>query len=212
MAEPRETVYDLLAVFVILFVTLVLTANFGIVQLYYPSIILWALMPFIVELAVRKGSIRNLGFQKTDFRKSLPLTFGLILFWLLAFLLIPQGLGKAPLPAGFLVFVASYFFHPGLVEELCFRGFLQTRLERLFSVKKALVVQAAIFGLYHLPQVFSGSPGWLVLGGSFYPFIAFVFGIVMGIVYIKTRNLFVGIGVHASALEFFLLGNTLGAR
>jgi len=212
VVELGETVYDLLVVFVTLFVTLVLTANFGILQLYYPSIILWALMPFIVELAVRRGNIRNLGFQKTDFRKSLPLTLGLIMFWLLAFLFIPQILGKAPLPAGFLVFVASYFFHPGLVEELCFRGFLQTRLERLFSVKKALVVQAVVFGLYHLPQVVSGHPGWLVLGGPFYPFIAFVFGIIMGIVYIKTRNLFVGIGIHASALEFFLLGSMLGAR
>jgi len=130
----------------------------------------------------------------------------------LAFLFIPQVLGKAPLPAGFLVFVASYFFHPGLAEELCLRGFLQTRLERLFSVKKALAVQTVIFGLYPLPQVVSGRPGWLVLGGPFYPFVALVFGMIMGMVYIKTRNLFVGIGVHASALEFFLLGSMLGAR
>jgi len=101
------------------------------------------------------------------------------------------------------------FFHPGLVEELCFRGFLETRLERLFSVKKALIIQATIFGLYHLPQVISGNPGWLVIGGLFYPLIAFVGGVIMGIIHIKTRNLFVGIGFHASLLEFFLLSSIL---
>jgi len=211
MAGMRETVYDLLVVFVTLFVTLILTANLYVVQLYYPSIILWALMPFVVELVVRKGTIRNLGFQKTDFRRSSLLTLALIMTWLLIFHFIPQIAWRNPLPAQYLFFIASIFFHPGLVEELCFRGFLQTRLERLFSVKKALILQSAIFGLYHVPQVFAGG-GWFVLGGPFFPFIAFIFGLIMGMIYIRTRNLFVGIGFHASGLETFLLINLLGAR
>jgi len=207
----RETVYDLLVVFVTLFVTLILTANFSMVQLYYPSIVLWALMPFIVELVVRKGTIRNLGFQKTDFRRSSLLTSALIMAWLLIFQYVSQITWKNTLPAQYLFFVASIFFHPGFVEELCFRGFLQTRLERLFSAKKALILQSAIFGLYHIPPVFAGG-GWLVLGGPFYPFMAFIFGLIMGMIYIRTRNLFVGIGFHASGLEIFLLSSLLGAR
>lgn len=211
MAQFKEAVYDLLAVFVIIFVTLILFVNFRIAQLYYPSIILWASMPLIVELAVRKGSVRNLGFQKANFQRSLPLSLGLIVVWLLIFLFVPEIMGKNPLPAQSLFFVVSIFFHPGLVEELCFRGFLETRLERLFSVKKALVIQALVFGLYHLPPVVSGDPRWLVVGGPFYPFIAFIFGVIMGIIYMKTRNLFVCIGFHASLLEFFLLSSILGA-
>lgn len=211
MAKFRETVYDIFVVFLILFVTLILNANFGIVQLYYPSLILWASMPLIVELVVRKGSIRNLGFQKTNFKKIMPLLFGLIVLWLLAFVIISQIRWKTFLPAWYLFFVASIFFHPGFVEELCFRGFLETRLERLFTVKQALVIQAVIFGLYHLPQTVSGTPGWLVIGGMVYPVFAFIFGIVMGIIYIKTRNLLVGIGIHASLLEFFLLISLLSA-
>jgi len=211
MAGMRETVYDLLVVFATLFVTLILTANLHVVQLYYPSIILWASMPFIVELVVRKGSIRDLGFQKTDFRRSHLLTAALIVAWLLIFQSVPQIAGINPLPAQYLFFIASIFFHPGLVEELCFRGFLQTRLERLFSVKKALILQSAIFGLYHIPPVFAGG-GWLVLGGPFYPFMAFIFGLIMGMIYIRTRNIFVGIGLHASGLEILLLISLLGAR
>jgi membrane protease YdiL (CAAX protease family) len=136
-------------------------------------------MPFIVELAVRRENIRNLGFQRTNFKRSLPLTLGLIGVWILVFLFVPQIFGKTPLPAQSLLFAASIFFHPGLVEELSFRGFLETRLERLFTVKKALVIQAVLFGLYHLPQVFAGG-GWLVIGGLFYPFFAFIFGLVLG--------------------------------
>ncbi len=211
MAKLRETVYDIFVVFLIFFVTLILTANFGTVQLYYPSLILWGSMPLIVELAVRKGSIRNLGFQKTNFKRTSPLILGLIVIWLLAFVVVSEIRWKTLLPAWYLVFVASIFFHPGFVEELCFRGFLETRLERLFTVKQALVIQAVIFGLYHLPQTVSGTTGWLVIGGMFYPVFAFVFGIVMGMIYIKTRNLLVGIGFHASLLEFFLLISLLGA-
>lgn len=120
-----------------------------------------------------------------------------------------QNNGKNLVTSSVLAFIASIFFHPSLVEELCFRGFLETRLERLSSVKKALVIQAVVFGLYHLPPVISGDPRWLVIGGLFYPFIAFIFGVIMGIIYIKTRNLFVGIAFHASLLEFFLLSSIL---
>lgn len=207
----RERAYDLFVVFAALFVTLILTANFNIVQLYYPSVILWALMPFIAEMAVRRGTIRNLGFQKTNFRRSISLTSALIVAWLLIFQFVPQIAGKNPLPPQYLFFVALIFFHPGLVEELCFRGYLLTRLERIFSAKKALIIQSAIFGLYHIPQVIAGG-GWLVLGGIFYPFMAFIFGLIMGIIYIRTRNLFVGIGLHASGLEIFLLITLLGAN
>jgi len=207
MAKSRETIYDILAVFVIFFVTLILTANFGIVQLYYPSLLLWALMPLVVELVVRKGSIRNLGFQKTDFRKSLPKMFGLILVWLLAFVVVVEIRWKTLLPNWYLLFVASIFYHPGFVEELCFRGFLETRLERLVSVKKALVIQAVVFGFYHVPPTISGSQGWLVIGGMFYPVLAFMFSLVLGAIYLKTRNLLVGIAFHASLLELFLLAS-----
>jgi membrane protease YdiL (CAAX protease family) len=211
MARLRETIYDIFAVFLMFFGTLILNVNFGIVQLYYPSLILWAAMPLIVELAVRRGSIGNLGFRKTNFKRGLPLIFGLIVMWLLAFGVVSQVRWQASLPARYLFFVASIFFHPGFVEELCFRGFLETRLERLFTVRQALVIQAVIFGLYHLPQTVSGNPGWLVVGGSFYPVFAFIFGLFLGAIYIKTRNLLVGIGLHASLLEFFLLISLLSS-
>lgn len=76
----------------------------------------------------------------------------------------------------------------GFTEELLFRGFLQTRLERLLRSRWiAVVVTASLFGLYHLPYAYlnpqwpsygdwgaawgaalgNGIPGGLVLGGLY---------------------------------------------
>jgi len=74
-------------------------------------------------------------------------------------------MGETPSPAQSLLLDDSIFLHSGLLEELCSRGSLETRLERLFSVEKALLIQAVIFGLYHLPPVVSADPRWPVVGG-----------------------------------------------
>jgi membrane protease YdiL (CAAX protease family) len=172
-------------------------------------------MTFVVELAARKGSVRNLGFQRTNFGRSIPLFFGLIVVWVLAFfltVLMIMGMKTALSPGSLfsMVFMASVFFHPGFVEILAFRGFLQTRLERLFSARKALVFQAVIFGLYHVPPAMFGFG--LVVGGLFCPLFAAVFGAILGAIYAKTRNLFVTIGLHASILELFLVLSAFTAR
>jgi len=76
----------------------------------------------------------------------------------------------------------------GFTEEFLFRGFLQTRLERLMRSRWVAVgVTASLFGLYHLPYAYlnprwpsygdwgaawgaalgNGIPGGLVLGGLY---------------------------------------------
>lgn len=76
----------------------------------------------------------------------------------------------------------------GFTEEFFFRGFLQTRLERLLHSRVAALLAASIlFGLYHLPYAYlnpawpsagdwgaawmaalgQGIPGGLILGGVF---------------------------------------------
>jgi membrane protease YdiL (CAAX protease family) len=76
----------------------------------------------------------------------------------------------------------------GFTEEVLFRGFLQTRIERLVHSRwVAVVITAFFFGLYHLPYAYlnprwpsygdwgaawgaalgNGIPGGLVLGGLY---------------------------------------------
>ncbi len=163
-------------------------ADFLGMQFYVPTILLWVLMPFLVELLLRKGTIRNLGFLRTKFRRSLPLYIALAGGWAVA----------SP-------YFATFFFHPAFVEELCFRGFLQTRLERLFSVRRSIIIQAAVFAAYHIPAALPVSKLGFSPGGFFYPVFALLLGIVNGMVYAKTRNLFVTMAIHGSLLAAFEL-------
>lgn len=203
----RDAAYDLLGVFTVVFVTDILMSDF-FVQLYLPTILLWAFLPFFVELILRKGTIRNLGFLRTNFRRSLALYLGLAIGWvLLAFgLLTALGVRATSSSIGSPANLALFFLYPAFVEELNFRGFLQTRLERLISVRKVLVIQALIFALYHVPAALPMSQLGFSPGGLFYPVLVFPFGLALGIVYLKTRNLFVNMAIHGSLLaSFFLL-------
>lgn len=77
-----------------------------------------------------------------------------------------------------------------LVEELAFRGILQQALEREWGWAVALVVQAVVFGLMH----FQGFPrGWMGVG------LATVYGLMMGILRVRSRGLAVPFGAHVLA-------------
>lgn len=72
---------------------------------------------------------------------------------------------------------------PPVVEEVAFRGFVMTRLERSLRRNEALVVQAALFAVVHLlPLVFASH---------------FVFGLLLGQVRRWTKSLYPGMLLHA---------------
>jgi membrane protease YdiL (CAAX protease family) len=67
-----------------------------------------------------------------------------------------------------------------VVEELVFRGIVLRRWAFKWGVWRGLLASSAVFGLLHGPS----APGLIA------------FGVVMGLVYIKTSNLWVPIGCH----------------
>jgi membrane protease YdiL (CAAX protease family) len=67
-----------------------------------------------------------------------------------------------------------------VVEELLFRGILLNRWAAKWGIRTGILVSAAAFAIPHL-----GDPGG-----------AFVFGLVMGLLYCKTRALWAPIAVH----------------
>jgi membrane protease YdiL (CAAX protease family) len=82
---------------------------------------------------------------------------------------------------GYLSWLLVAWSSAAIGEELQFRGFLWSRLERLYgegpgATRGALVTQAALFGLGHLYQ---GPAGVLVTG---------VLGLVLGTVYLAGRR------------------------
>lgn len=73
---------------------------------------------------------------------------------------------------------------PGLCEEFMFRGVLLGGLERSTDTKKAILLSAILFGLAHmnLQQLL----------------VAFVLGLVIGYLYVKTRSIWPGILYHTT--------------
>lgn len=82
---------------------------------------------------------------------------------------------------------AKWLFLAFLPEELLFRVFLQTRLEKLMNPAWAILITAVLFNLLHAPQQILGM-GWStpsIIANVLLP----VNGLIGGYVWYKTRNL-----------------------
>lgn len=71
-----------------------------------------------------------------------------------------------------------------LLEEFMFRGAIYKELRRLLPVWSAIIIQAALFGIYHMN---------LIQG-----IYAFGVGIILGLVYEWTKSIWMPIALHAS--------------
>jgi len=69
-----------------------------------------------------------------------------------------------------------------VVEEFIFRGLCLEKLLHTTTVKKAIIIQALIFGIYH------GNIGQFILGT--------LMGILLGIVYLHYRFIWPGVFIH----------------
>lgn len=108
--------------------------------------------------------------------------------------------------AGFPLLLIWLFIEVGLVEEFFFRGLLQSRLAVLLkSPAGGIVISGLIFGLVHAPGLYlrgaesEGIDGHL----PFHFFAAYsivymsIAGIFLGIIYHKTKNLWLVMALHA---------------
>lgn len=97
-------------------------------------------------------------------------------------------------------------FDAGLIEEFFFRGFLQSRLAVLLkSTTGPIIISAIIFGLVHAPGLYlrgAGSEGIEEqLPFSFFAAYTIAYmsvaGVFLGIIYSKTKNLWLVMAIHA---------------
>jgi membrane protease YdiL (CAAX protease family) len=75
-----------------------------------------------------------------------------------------------------------------VMEEIVFRGIILTRLAVKWDLKRAILISSLFFGLLH------GDDGGVG---------AFVFGVIMAVLYVKTRTLAIPIILH-------MLNNAIG--
>jgi uncharacterized protein len=72
---------------------------------------------------------------------------------------------------------------PAVFEELAFRGVILTALEKVFSYRETLVIQAALFSVLHLTPIAFPSH--------------FLMGLCLGWLRLRTRSLYPSIAAHA---------------
>lgn len=91
---------------------------------------------------------------------------------------------------GLLTALVTASIFPAVSEEIFFRGIVFRWVERLAGTWVGLVVSSAAFGAAHL---FNPSATWIST-----LFIALEAGLVLGGIYMLTRNLWTAIGLHAA--------------
>ena len=119
------------------------------------------------------------------------------------------------IPVGFLVFavatgqltiarvvnrLVSNIMQNGPWEEFLFRGALQTRLRLLLTPEWAIVIQALLFGAWHLGLGYTNTGGAGLLPALASTLVhQAVIGLAFGIVYERTRNLLAPTVAHVLA-------------
>lgn len=161
-------------------------------------------------------ALRRRGYRAADFLAGWRLTPGSLLVVVMSLALgvfvnagkwdsVRAAAATFP-PAEALVRVAVggviVLFTAGIPEELVYRGFLQTRLERIVGRPAAILVTAILFTAWHLPSRFmmasgaEGAAGDLasVIRGTGLPVL--VVGLILGLAWDRWRNLPALIALH----------------
>ena len=188
--------------------SLVLSWIFGLfilaLSIRIPSVLLFG-MPYektpliyltiLTILIVEKVNVSAFGFKTRNIGKSL--LFGFLFFFILNglaslgfYLLIYVFTSQIPFQyynvSAFLLTMPFMTLCVGISEEGLFRGYMQTHLEKSYTSKQAILIQAILFGVWHF--VWGLSPFDPVYMLSYVGF-TFLVGLLFGYFYSKTRNL-----------------------
>jgi membrane protease YdiL (CAAX protease family) len=84
----------------------------------------------------------------------------------------------------------------GLGEELYFRGYVQGTLRKQHSARYAILVASVLFAARHYMQVLLLLPKYPVFAASVWATIALPVGIVLGLLYERTKSLWMPVTIH----------------
>jgi len=148
------------------------------------------IVPAVYVIRVNKWKAKDLGFTKQFLQPSVAIAAFIFVVGTTIFRFITGTPEAIPPLAAILVLYETCFF-----EEFFFRGIILSKFERAMGQKKALIWSSIIFGLLH---VFTDFIFPIMLGGDVTTVMVLqiLSGLNFGIIYIKTRNIIVGIVIH----------------
>lgn len=199
MSIKTKQVIELLGALLTLY--LILLAFFAIFpfiatkEVPLPLVILFELSPFILMVGVaiiftkinKRHLTKALGFEKSNLVKQLG-PAAVIFAITVSFVVIPLVLGadkgdvlsvKAGSPLILCYYILKKMVFVGMGEELVWRGYFYSRLQEITgSGIWAVILSAALFGLFHFP----GSHNWMQV------IMTGILGLVYGFARLKLNN------------------------
>jgi len=171
----------------------------------------------LTMIVIEKTDVVAFGFKSQNIGKSL--LSGLVFYLVFAgsmlsirYLLVYAFTGHAMVQSfDLLFFLLAMPFHTlcvGISEEGLFRGYMQTHIERLFSFRKAILIQAVLFGVWHFVWNLCPLNVW---GMAEYVLSSLFWGLVVGYFYGKARSLVPIVLIHGlwnSVIQGIIINET----
>ena len=151
--------------------------------------------PLVMELLVRRRKLSVIGFRIPVNRRTLLLVTGIFTLYLISRLVEPLLLGKG-YHFELRDFISISIIFPFL-EEVFFRGLIQTRLESALGTVRSWMVSGLLFGFFHFYLLYlvpGRAPDIAETLGLFY---LAALGMLLGVVFAKTRSLLPSFFIHA---------------
>jgi len=160
--------------------------------------------PMRQRLGLVAARLPNWGYPVVMIASLLPASLGFLAAASLAEVIPPDNsvatLFEGMTPGWAIPFVLFISLAPGLMEELLFRGYLQTRLLQRWKPGFAIVVSSSLFALFHI------TPHSMAL--------AFIAGLYLGVLAWRTGSIWPGVLCHAfinGSVNVLRLGEMFGA-
>jgi len=165
----------------------VIKENLNLSYLQYPLLIIIIIIPFLV-IKKYKEPISSLGLT---IKPIIPNIF-LILVGIVGILYVFLTEIKPLPPLSEIIYKFLYLLiFIGFGEELFYRGFLQSRLQRVIEPVPAWILVVIIFTISHIPHsIFSMKCPVCLLS----PLVS---GVFMGFIYMRTQSIFTLVILHA---------------
>jgi membrane protease YdiL (CAAX protease family) len=154
----------------------------------FALILPWTIIAIIPVLFSAKDSGLKFTFEifKKNYKRitiyTLIIITGLILFKLIG---VVNTFKYVKYPIIFFIFTP-------IIEELIFRGFVQSKLTKYYNANFAVVFSAILFGLHHL-QYFDYKLSLFAVFQVSYTFIA---GLLLGSLRKESGNIYIGLSLH----------------
>ena len=150
---------------------------------------------FVMEIIVRKRSLSVVGFRLPTNKRVLLIFIGVATLLFVAGI-VRHLIFNIPFRYFNQYFISAVLLVP-LVEEIAFRGLIQTRLEASFGSTKSWILSSLLFGFYHYVA-------WFLIEGQTFTtdsiralLYTVVFGVAAGVFYAETKSLLPPFLLHA---------------